>query len=67
MYMKTSHKYRFALLPKKTKGGKTVWLDEYVEYKRLIFGLAGESPVVLKTIYTINEWTLRELTRGQDE
>lgn len=57
--MHTTHRYKFALWPRKTISGKVVWLDYYVEHVRFIYGPG--TPVKLKTLYAKHDWTIKLL------
>lgn len=57
----TTVKEKFAWLPVKTHSGKWIWNKKYIVKTKKIYGLAGESPVVYKEVYSKNEWLLKLL------
>lgn len=53
---------RFAWLPKRTESGQRIWLKRYWYGTRLVFGIAGETPVRLETRFTEEEYMWHKLT-----
>ena len=52
---------KFAWLPAKMDNGELVWWREYYHGIRLVFGPAGEDPVVLHQYMTVGDFTWRAL------
>ena len=52
---------KYAWFPKKTKSGKIIWLTDYILLVKTYYGLAGESEIYEKFVYTKNEWLLEEI------
>ena len=55
---------KFAWLPAKMDNGDFIWWREYYHGIRLIFGPAGEDPVVLHQYMTTQEFTWKQLTQS---
>ena len=53
---------KFAWLPARMDSGEHVWWREYYHGVRVIFGPAGESPVVLHQYMTAEEFIWHNLT-----